>query len=220
MRRSVLYSLVATVVLLPVLGVFLVRTLIDAGTTKPSLASGPPPGAYRGSEPPRGLFVPNVSLRSYKGNVVRLRALRGKVVLVTFLDTDCKTKCPLIASVVGDALRLLSSSDRRDVTPLAVTVNPASDTSANVRRFLRQRRALGLDFLLGSVKQMRPVWRAFHVVSAAETGDADVHSADVRVYDREGEWVSTLHLPPDLTARNLAHDMEVALRKGAGGLAG
>jgi protein SCO1/2 len=212
MRRSVLYSIIATIVLLPVLGVFVVKALLDAGTTRPSLASGPPPGPYRGSEPPAGLFAPNFSLKSYHGNVVRMRSLRGKVVLVTFLDTDCKTKCPLIASVLGDALRLLAATDRRQVVPLALTVNPASDTPASVRKFLRERRALGLDFLLGSVKQMRPVWRAFHVVSAAETGNADIHSADARVYDRSGEWVSTLHLPPDLTPKNLAHDIRTALR--------
>jgi cytochrome oxidase Cu insertion factor (SCO1/SenC/PrrC family) len=92
-------------------------------------------------------------------------------------------------------------------------VNPASDTPASVRKFLRDRHALGLDFLLGTTKQMRPVWRAFHVIAAAETGNADVHSADVRVYDRGGEWVSTLHLPPDLTATNLAHDVRKALSR-------
>jgi cytochrome oxidase Cu insertion factor (SCO1/SenC/PrrC family) len=212
MRRSVLYSLIASLVLLPVLGVLLVNALLDAGTTKPSLASGPPPGDYRGSEPPRGLFVPTFSLKSYRGSVVRIRSLRGKAVLVTFLDTECKTKCPLIATVIGDALRRLSRSELRDVAPLALTVNPASDTPTSVRKFLRERHALRLDFLLGSVKQMRPVWRAFHIVAAAETGNADVHSADVRVYDRTGEWVATLHLPPDLTAKNLAHDIRTALR--------
>jgi cytochrome oxidase Cu insertion factor (SCO1/SenC/PrrC family) len=141
-----------------------------------------------------------------------MQPLRGKVVLVTFLDTDCKTKCPLIASVIGDGLRLLSASDRRQVAPLALTVNPPRDTPVSVRRFLRDRDALGLDFLLGTTNRMRPVWRGFHVLSAVETGNADVHSADVRVYDRAGEWVSTLHLPPDLTAENLAHDIRVALR--------
>jgi cytochrome oxidase Cu insertion factor (SCO1/SenC/PrrC family) len=141
-----------------------------------------------------------------------MRSLRGKVVLVTFLDTDCRTKCPLIASVMGDGLRLLAPSNRRQVVPLALTVNPPRDTPVSVRRFLRDRDALGLDFLLGTTKRMRPVWRAFHVLSAVETGNADVHSADVRVYDRAGEWVSTLHLPPDLTAENLAHDIRVALR--------
>jgi cytochrome oxidase Cu insertion factor (SCO1/SenC/PrrC family) len=129
-----------------------------------------------------------------------MRSLRGKVVLVTFLDTDCKTKCPLIASAVGDGLRLLSSDDRRRVMPLALTVNPASDTPTSVRKFLRDRHALGLDFLIGPSSQMRPVWRTFHIVAASETGNADVHSADVRIFNRSGEWVSTLHLPPDLTA--------------------
>ena len=54
--------------------------------------------------------------------------------------------------------------------------------------------------------------RAFHIVAAAETGSADIHSADVRLYDGSGEWVSTLHLPPDLTPENLAHDIRRALR--------
>jgi len=156
--------------------------------------------------------VPKFALRDYRGKLVRSHALRGRVVLVTFLDTDCKTKCPLIASAVGDALQLLARSERRQIAPLALTVNPKRDTPQRARRFLRQRHALGLDFLIGTLKEMRPVWRAFHIVAAAETGSADIHSVDARVYDREGEWVSTLHLPPDLTPKNVAHDLRRALR--------
>ena len=211
MRRSVLYSLIATAVLLPVLGVFVVKTLASGGNGR-SVATGPPSGPFRGSEPPKGIMAPDLILRSYRGPVVRMRKLRGKVVLVTFLDTDCKTKCPLIASAVADGLHLLSPSDRRRVVPLALTVNPASDTPTSVRKFLRNRQALGLDFLIGTMKQMRPVWRSFHIVAAAETGKADIHSADVRVFDQRGELVSTLHLPPDLTPENLAHDLRRALR--------
>jgi protein SCO1/2 len=210
MRRSVLYSLIATAVLLPVVGVFLVKTLAR-GETEQSLATGPPPGPYRGSEPPRGIIAPDFVLRSYRGSLFRMRDLRGRVVLVTFLDTDCKTKCPLIASTVGDGLRLLSPSDRRRVVALALTVNPGRDTPARVHSFLRTRQALGLNFLIGTTKQMRPVWHSFHIVAAAQTGNADIHSADVRIFDQKGEWVSTLHLPPDLTPRNLAHDLHRAL---------
>jgi cytochrome oxidase Cu insertion factor (SCO1/SenC/PrrC family) len=211
MRRSVLFSLIATVVLLPVLGVLLVKAFASSGTQR-SVASGPPSGPFRGSEPPPGILAPDFELRSYRGNVVRMRSLRGKVLLVTFLDTKCTTKCPLIASALGDGLRLLSSRERRQVVALALTVNPVTDTPVSVRTFLRRRHALGLDFLLGTLAQMRPVWRAFHIVAAAETGNADVHSADVRVFDRSGEWVSTLHLPPDLSPENVAHDARAALR--------
>jgi hypothetical protein len=56
------------------------------------------------------------------------------------------------------------------------------------------------------------VWKAFHVLSALDSGDADTHSAPVRVFDPEGEWVATLHAGADLTPGNLAHDVREALR--------
>jgi cytochrome oxidase Cu insertion factor (SCO1/SenC/PrrC family) len=210
MKRPVLLALIAAIIVVPAAAGLLIHALTSRSSATPA-ASGPPPGAYRGSEPPAGIRLPAFTLRDYRGDVVGTSALRGKVVLVTFLDTDCKTKCPIFASEIGAALRLLSHSERRQVVALALTVNPAQDTPPSVRAFLRRRHALGIDFLLGTAKQMRPIWRAFHVVSAAETGNADVHSSDARVYDRSGVWVSTLHLPVDLTAANVARDLRTAL---------
>jgi cytochrome oxidase Cu insertion factor (SCO1/SenC/PrrC family) len=157
--------------------------------------------------------VPNVTLPSYRGGTVGLRAQRGKVLLVTFLDTKCTESCPIIAGEIGSALPLLSSAERRQVKALAITVDPRLDTPATIRSFLRRRHALGkLDFLIGSVKDLRPVWEAFHVLPAIDTGNADVHSADVRVFDPTGVWVSTLHAGVDLTPTNLVHDIRTALR--------
>ena len=50
------------------------------------------------------------------------------------------------------------------------------------------------------------------VLSALDSGDANTHSASVRVFDREGRWISTLHPSVDLTVQNLANDARVALR--------
>jgi protein SCO1/2 len=140
-----------------------------------------------------------------------MRSLRGRVVLVTFLDTDCKTKCPIVAAAVGAGLRMLQPSDRKRVTPLAITVDPPVDTPRRIRSFLARRHALGLDYLIGTTRQLRPVWKAFGVLSAVETGDADLHSSDVRIFDQRGIWVSTLHASVDLSPANLAHDLVVAI---------
>jgi protein SCO1/2 len=204
--------MVATGLLLPLLAAVIVYSSLNGGTSSTSLASGPPPGPYNGSEPPARIHLPQFALRDYKGRVVSSRELLGRVTLVTFLDTDCTTKCPIIAAQIGDGLRLLTEGERREVVPLAITVDPASDTPRSVRTFLRRRQAKGLDFLLGTVEQLRPVWRSFQIVSAAETGNADVHSASVRIFDRRGIWVSTQHAGVDLTPSNLAHDLRVALR--------
>src|SRR5439155_7740607 len=69
---------------------FVVALLAGCGGTATSR-----PAAYRGSLPPPGIHAPDFALRSYRGPVVRMATLRGKVVLVTFLDTKCTESCPI-----------------------------------------------------------------------------------------------------------------------------
>ena len=145
------------------------------------------------------------------GKQVSSADLRGNAVLITFVDTDCTDQCPLLASAIGEAMRQLPSDLRARTTALAISVNPVVDTRKSVVRFLRERRALALQYLAGSVAEMKPVWKRFGVVSAFETGDADTHSADVRVFDPEGIWVSTQHSGVDLSPENLAHDITQAI---------
>ena len=174
-----------------------------------------PSGPYRGSIPPAGIRAPDFTLQSYRGPTVRMRDLRGKVVLVTFLDTACRDKCPIITAEIGAAIPLLTSAERQNVDALAITVLPQVDTPTRVRKFLRQRHALGaLDWLIGPVTELPKVWKDYAVLSAANSGNANVHSAGVRVFDRNGVWVSNLHVGVDLTPANLVHDIRVALRAG------
>ena len=171
--------------------------------------------AYRGNSPPGRIQLPAFQLRSYRGDVVRTRELRGKVVLVTFLDTGCTTQCPIIAAILGEAIRKLPAAARAKTVAFAISVDPQYDTPASVRRFLRRRNALGtFDFLLGTQKQLGPVWRSFYVLAVSKTANPNIHSADVRVFDPHGVWVSTLHVGVDLTAANLVHDVETALEEG------
>ena len=174
-----------------------------------------PSGPYRGSIPPPGIRAPDFTLRSYRGPMVRMRDLRGKVVLVTFLDTACRDKCPIITAEIGATWPLLTRAERANVDALAITVLPQVDTPGRVGRFLRQRHAIGaLDWLIGPVSELPRVWKAYAVLAAAHTGNANVHSAGVRIFDREGVWVSNLHAGVDLTPANLVHDIRVALRAG------
>jgi cytochrome oxidase Cu insertion factor (SCO1/SenC/PrrC family) len=212
-KRAYLAAGLLAIGLVPLVGAVIVQATKESKKQQPGNALTPP-SPYRGGTPPPGIQLPGFALRSYRGNIVSTRALRGKVVLVTFLDTKCTEKCPIIASQIGAALPLLPASARRQVVALAVSVDPRVDSPGSVRRFLRRRHALGkLDFLLGSVKDLRPVWHAFHILAAADTGHADIHSADARIFDRRGIWVTTLHPGVDLTPQNLAHDLRAALKR-------
>ena len=178
-----------------------------------SPAVAPPPGPYRGSEPPAGIVAGSFRLRSSRGHTVSLRAERGKVVLLSFVDTKCTESCPIVASAIAQAYRLLPRNRRPQVVPLLISVQPHVDTPVRVHRFLARRRALALDYLIGSVRELRPVWKDYAILSAVESGNADVHSSDVRVIDRHGIWVATQHASVDLTPKNLAHDALEALTR-------
>jgi cytochrome oxidase Cu insertion factor (SCO1/SenC/PrrC family) len=153
-----------------------------------------------------------VTLTSCRGGRVSLRNQGGRVLVVAFLDSKCTDTCPIIGAVIGRTWPSLTSAEKQQVRFYAISVNPRADTPARVRRFLAARHALSaLDWLTGSIPRLRPVWHAFGVLPAVDTGNDDVHSADVRVFDRCGEWVSNLHAGVDLTAANLAHDIRLAL---------
>src|SRR4051812_5885886 len=146
---------------------------------------------YRGTAIPPGIHLPTFTLRNQHGDVVRSTALRGRVVVMTFLDTKCKTSCPFIAGRIGMAFRQMNAEQRQGVTTLALSMNPKDDTPARARVFLnREHAARVVQYLTGTEPQLRPVWRALHVLSTLDSGNTNTHSSSVRIYDRAGEWVS------------------------------
>ena len=208
-RRLVIIALGAVIAAGALVGALLATG--RSGASQPELLSGP----YRGNTPPPGIRIPDVTLPSYRGGTVALRAQQGKVVVLTFLDSKCADTCPIIAALIGRAWPLLTATEKRQIRVYAISVNPIVDTSASVRRFLAARHALrALDWLIAPVKVMRPVWHDFGVLPATDTGNNDVHSTDVRVFDRRGIWVSILHAGVDLTPANLVHDIRLALDAG------
>ncbi len=173
----------------------------------------PSEGPYRGSEPPAGIKLVDFALRDHEGLIVRSSGLRGKVVLLTFLDSQCTESCPVIASQIARGLELLSAAERRRVFAVAISTDPKEDTAASVRAFLHRTHALGKLHYIGGGEpdsRLRPIWKRFQILSSLESGEDTLHSAPVRIYDG-GVWVATLHAGADLTPASLAHDIRVAL---------
>lgn len=168
--------------------------------------------SYRGSVPPAGISAPDFALRDVEGELVRMDDLSGRVVLVTFLDAQCQDACPLIASRLADGLGRLTDEERAEVVALGISVDPDEDTPAAVRAFLARHGAEdALRYLVAPERELRSMWEDFQISASADTGIDDLHSAPVRIFDRDGVWVTTLHAGADLTPQNLVHDVRLAL---------
>jgi protein SCO1 len=168
---------------------------------------------FIGATPPDGIRAAPFTLTSYRGSTVSMGSERGKVVVLTFLDSKCADQCPPIAHIIGRAMPRLTELERQQAVALAISVSPGVDTPANVRAFLRETRATAsLDFLTRPVAGLFGAWKAYHVLSAVASGDNNIHSADVMIFNRQGLWVSSLNEGLDLTPASLVHDIRVALR--------
>jgi protein SCO1/2 len=153
-------------------------------------------GAQRPAIPPQ-----DFRLRDQDGEPVSLRDYRGRVVVLTFLYTTCRDTCPLTATQIRGALDDLGE----DVPALAVSVDPVNDTPERARQFLFKR-GLGQDrmrFLLGSRRDLQPIWKAYGIRPQGEAFD---HSAYVLLIDRRGR--QRIGFPVEqLTPEGLAHDI-------------
>src|SRR2546428_5521844 len=87
-------------------------------------------------DPLPGAVAPDFTLTDGPtGETVTLSALRGRVILVTFLYTSCVDTCPLTAETIRSARDRLGNS-ATDVAFLAVSADPQSGTPETTRRLV------------------------------------------------------------------------------------
>ena len=119
-----------------------------------------------------------------------LASLRGKVVLLTFLDPVCTTDCPLIAQEFRAAGQLLGPASRK-VELVAVVANPVYHQVTDTQAFDRAEQLNQVPnwrYLTGSVPQLQQVWKDYGV-SPAEILPAGVmigHQDIAYVIDQAG----------------------------------
>jgi protein SCO1/2 len=195
-----------------------VLAVAGCGSGSDPNANPAPPGEVTGSGL-QGLILkpekpaPALVLRNYTGGrPVSLSSMRGKAVLVTFVYTHCPNVCPIIVANLAAADRQLGA-EARDVSIIAVTVDPRRDTPAAVRQFLAARDATGtMDYLLGSDRQLRHVWKAWDVGVSVDTKHVTVgHSAIVYGITASGKMAVVY--PSDFSPAQIVHDVPLLARE-------
>ncbi len=141
--------------------------------------------------------APGFALTDQDGRRVSLAGLRGKVVLLVFLDPVGSADSRLIASEAMTADKLLGSRSAA-VEMVAVALNPAQDTTADLMAFDRRQGLAGLGnwrFLTGPLPQLREVWLSYHMFAVASRG-AVVHNDLAYVIDATGRVRAELNDDP------------------------
>lgn len=165
--------------------------------------------------------APDFTLTDQNGQPIHMAALRGKVVALTFLYTNCPDVCPLIASKLGQADQQLGSTQAK-VALLAVTVDPLHDTPGAVRSFdaVHGLQQSNWHYLLGSVAQLTLVWKSYYIgtdaagVAGGAAAQASAppptqgvdHTAIVYLIDPQGRLREALDA--NFTVSDFVHDVK------------
>jgi protein SCO1 len=127
--------------------------------------------------------APPFALRDQNGRLVSLSGLRGRTVVVAFMDPLCKQECPIEGRGLALAEQQVAPAQRP--TLLIVTVNPQA-RAADARTATRKWHIAGdWHWLLGRRSQLAPVWRAYDISVLPAQNDI-VHSTAVYLIDRRG----------------------------------
>jgi cytochrome oxidase Cu insertion factor (SCO1/SenC/PrrC family) len=129
--------------------------------------------------------APEIKLVNQFGQPMSLSQFRGRVVMLSFEDSECTTVCPLTTQSMVIAKELLGKAGD-SVQLLGVDANPDAIKVADVMDYSRVHGMINQwDFLTGPLAQLKSAWKAYDVAVQIESGQID-HTPALYVIDQQG----------------------------------
>ncbi len=137
--------------------------------------------------PMSGDLAPDFTLIDQFGHPVTLSSLRGREVVLAFIDSRCKSLCPLTAEIMYNARAQLGSSAASRVTLVAINANPAATSLAAVQAWSINHGMLHQWlFLTGPAKQLQSVYHLYGVYDQVSSDGQVVHDPATIIIDANG----------------------------------
>lgn len=135
--------------------------------------------------------APGIGLVDQTGKTFHLAAQRGKIVVVTFMDSSCTTLCPLEGATLEAARQEIPAS--APVELVVVSTDPPADTPAATAAFAARFGWSNWDWhwVRGGAAQMAKVWHSYGI----GVQGASAHTSAVFIIDKKGYQRLALEVP-------------------------
>jgi len=192
-RRAWLVTAACAVAVLLVAGLVTVAVAArrhDAAASAPQRPSGIPASVslpainLMGLSPVLAKAAPGFRLTDQNGRTLALSSLRGKVVVLNFMDPHCTDICPLVSQEFVDAQHDLGKAAGQ-VVFAAVNVNQFFNRVADVAAFSSEHQLSSIPswhFFTGPVNSLQATWRGYDVAVEAPNPKADIVHTSVMYF--------------------------------------
>jgi len=155
--------------------------------------------ALAGYSPPLQEQAPEFQLTDQNGRTVTLASLRGKVVLLTFLDPVCTSDCTIMGREFLQAGQLLAGESKH-VELVGVVVNPVYYSREVVDAFDQQEGLTALpnwEYLTATPARLAQVWKAYGITGQVlPAGSMIAHNDMAFVIDQKGRLQQEVDFDP------------------------
>ena len=133
--------------------------------------------------------APGFRLTDQQGHTMTLASLRGKVVVLEFMDPHCIDICPIVSQEFIDAYHQLGAQASK-VVFAAINVNQYYATVTDMAAFSTAHRLNtipGWHFFTGPVPALQTAWRDYNIEVLAPNPKADIiHTSSLYFIDAKG----------------------------------
>jgi protein SCO1 len=131
----------------------------------------------------------NFTLTSQDGRPVALADLRGTVVAVTFIYTECPDICPLLTQKMVQVQDELGADFGKKIAFISISLDPEHDTPDVLKDYGQfwGAKPEGWSFLTGSLDAVRDVTRRYGVFFAKHEDGSVEHSQLTTLVDADGQ---------------------------------
>jgi protein SCO1 len=156
--------------------------------------------------------APEVKLDGSDGQPLSLAKFRGRVVLLAFGFSNCGEVCPITLATLAGARKKLGA-ESGGVQVVYVTVDPARDDAAQMRKFLG---SFDPSFVggVGTMAQIEAVEKSYGISvvrKANPDGSYSIgHSSSIYLIDRAGGLRAVM--PYGHPVDDFVHDLKILLR--------
>jgi len=166
--------------------------------------------------------APGFTLTDQAGKTMTLSALRGKAVVLEFMDPHCTDICPIVSQEFVDAYHYLGAA-ARNVVFIAVNVNKYHASVADMAAYSREQDLNAIPswhFFTGPAPALAAVWRDYDIQVQAPSPNADIiHTSAVYFIDPQGREAFLASPMVDHTAKGTAYLPAAQITQWARGIA-
>src|SRR5215467_5825091 len=178
MRRNGWATLAAIAVLVLVAAFYLVASVTPAAADN----------SYWGAN-----YFPNVPLITQDGKTIHFYddMLKGKIVLINFIYTECGDVCPLETAKLAQVYKLLGDRMGKDIFFYSISVDPKRDTPAALKTYSRKfHTGPGWYFLTGKKEDIDTVRKKIGMAGRLDEDPLTGHTSSLTLGNEpQGQWM-------------------------------